>query len=457
MKIMNKILIAAAIAAVMAVSGTVLAQDSNSLDQLLNEVRQSIQNENAINAQREAEFRQARDRQRQLLRQAEAEMAAAERRSDELKAAFDSNETRLAELETVLQERMGNLGEMFGVVRQVAGDVSGQFETSLVSAEIPGRSDFVSEIAQRKALPTVRELRRLWFEMQREITEQGKVVTFNASVRNENGEVEEGRSVTRVGVFNAVSDGKFLYWETSTGGGDGMLQTLTRQPAARHLSTASDLEEASASEHTAFAVDPSRGAILRTVVLAQSWPERVVKYGGLVGWVILALGAFGLLLAVWRFLALFMTEAKMKRQLKSSEPNRNNPLGRVMSVYTDNPDADVETLELKLDEAILKETPAFDRGLMILKVCYVVAPLLGLLGTVIGMIVTFQMIQLFGTGDPKMMAGGISTALITTVLGLVVAIPLTFLHSLLAGKARRLTHILEEQSAGIIALMAERE
>ena len=153
---------------------------------------------------------------------------------------------------------------------------------------------------------------------------------------------------------------------------------------------------------------------------------------------------------------LLASGSKIKSQLKKKQPNQNNALGRIMTVYTDNPDADVETMELKLDEAIIRETGPLESGLPFIKVLYVIAPLLGLLGTVVGMIQTFQMITLMGTGDPKSMAGGISMALVTTVLGLVVAIPLTVLHSILQSMAKKQTQVLEEQSAGIIANMAEK-
>ena len=146
----------------------------------------------------------------------------------------------------------------------------------------------------------------------------------------------------------------------------------------------------------------------------------------------------------------------MERQRKDGSASSGNPLGRVMAVFEEHPEADLETLELRLDEAILRETAPIETGLGFIRVLYVVAPLLGLLGTVVGMISTFQMITLFGTGDPRMMAGGISTALVTTVLGLVVAIPLTLLHSFLQGRARALIQVLEEQAAGIIAGVAER-
>ena len=204
-----------------------------------------------------------------------------------------------------------------------------------------------------------------------------------------------------------------------------------------------------------MAVDFTRGQILRAVVQSKTPMERVREDGGPVGFVIIGVGLFGLLMCLWKAFALFTTGARISRQMKREEADKKNPLGRVLAVYADNPDVDVETLELKLDEAILRESAPIETGLAFIKVLYVVAPLLGLLGTVVGMIATFQMITLFGTGDPRMMAGGISTALVTTVLGLVVAIPLTLLHSFLQGRAKALIQVLEEQAAGIVARLAE--
>ena len=145
----------------------------------------------------------------------------------------------------------------------------------------------------------------------------------------------------------------------------------------------------------------------------------------------------------------------VKAQSSAKKPNANNPLGRVMKVGNDNLDKDIETLELKLAEAIMSERPAIERGINVVKIISVVAPLAGLLGTVTGMIVTFQQITLFGTGDPKIMAGGISQALVTTVLGLVVAIPTTLAHSFLQSSARSVVDVLEEQATGIVAEKAK--
>jgi len=428
------------------------AAAAQTLDELAEIVRQAANAEGQINKEREARFLSDRNNQRNLLAEAKAEHQREEKRSDDLKTEYDRLERELAELTTVLQERMGNLGELFGIVRQSSGDIQAVLNDSMVSAQRPGRGQFLSELAQRKALPNVQELRTVWERMVTEIAESGKVVKFNASVERANGAKEE-MEVVRVGVFNAVADGSFLDWD-STKSTENLIE-LARQPAARFQSMATDLQSTASGEPTAMAVDFTRGQILRAVVQSKTPIERIKEDGGPVGYVIIGVGLFGLLMCLWKAFVLYTTGGRISRQLKNETANKGNPLGRVMAVYSDNPDTDIETLELKLDEAILRESAPLESGLSFIKVLYVVAPLLGLLGTVVGMIATFQMITLFGTGDPRMMAGGISTALVTTVLGLVVAIPLTLFHSFLQGKSKSLIQVLEEQAAGIIARMAE--
>lgn len=425
---------------------------AQTLDDLARIVREAAQNETRINQQREAGFVAARDQQQNLLAQARLELATENARSDRLRGEYDKNERSLAELETTLAERMGNLGELFGVVRQASGDVQAALDDSMVTAQMPGRTRFLSGLAQRRELPTVPELRHLWSAMVTEIAESGKVVKFTATVERTSGEKQE-LEIVRLGVFNAVSNGRFLDWDIRKSRVN--LIELARQPAARFGSMAQDLQAAAAGAMLGFPVDFTRGQILRAVVQSKTPIERVREDGGVVGYVIIGLGLFGLLLSAWKIFSLYNTGSKMAHQLRSETADKSNPLGRVLAVYSDHPDVDIETLELKLDEAILRETAPIETGLSFIKVLYVVAPLLGLLGTVVGMIGTFQMITLFGTGDPRMMAGGISTALVTTVLGLVVAIPLTLLHSFLQGKAKTLIQVLEEQAAGLIARLAE--
>ena len=420
------------------------------LDDLLREVEQAASEEARIDQQRLQEFQRERNRQQQLLDQARAQLRAEEQRSNQLNASFDNNEQRLAELEIILDERLGNLGELFGVVRQVAGDMRATMNDSMVSAQLPGRAEFFADLAERSELPTVAELRELWTGMVREVAQSGKVVEFTSDIINSDGDLVENQQVVRVGVFNAVSDGQFLRWDSER----NLLLELPRQPAGRFQGMAADLQDATPGTVQEMAVDFTRGDILAQVVRAPNLRERL-RQGGTVGWIIVAIGIFGLLFAIWKGTVLMLRGNAIKRQVKRSDASQNNALGRVLSVYEQNPNADVETLELKLDEAILRETAPLESGLPLIKVLYVVAPLIGLLGTVVGMIVTFQQITLFGTGDPRMMASGISMALITTVLGLVVAIPLTLIHSVLQSRSRALIQILEEQAAGIIARTAE--
>jgi biopolymer transport protein ExbB len=428
--------------------GAVNLAGAETLDDLLRQVKQSRSEEAKLNQQREAEFLADREKQKDLLRNAKAKLAAEKQRGEELKTAFDDNEKKLAESEETLERRQGNLGELFGVVRQVAGDTAGILDNSLVSAQYKGRTAELIRLSNEKKLPSIPELEELWYRLQEEMTESGKVVKYAGPVISVDG-TEEQRQITRVGVFNVVSGGKFLRFLPET----GQLVELPRQPEARFTGMAEELENANGGL-TAMAVDPSRGSILNLLVQAPDLRERV-QQGKEVGYVIIGLAIFGFLLAIYRLLALTFVHMKVKRQLKKDEPKKSNPLGRVLQVYFSNREVDLETLERKIDEAVIREMPKLQRGLSILKILAVIAPLLGLLGTVTGMIQTFQAITLFGTGDPKLMASGISQALITTVLGLMTAIPLTFLHAMVSARSRSVVQILEEQSAGIIATHAE--
>lgn len=443
------VLMAAGLAAA---APTVSAQDvapAQSLQELLNRVREGRVTDNSENERRIQEFINQRAAQQRLLDQARADVAAQERLSEQLEATFQENEIRLAELEAVLEERLGAFGELFGVVRQVAGDTRGQLRQSIISSQLPNRDDDIDELAQSTELPELAQLEKLWYTLLEEAAQQGTVVRYQAPVVTVDGN-ERQAEVVRIGPFTALSDGKFVDYLPET----GRLTELARQPGALFVSAGEDLYDAQSGVVTA-AVDPSRGALLGLLVQTPSLQERVDQ-GGLVGYVIITLLVLGILLSVVRIVSLSLTAAKVNAQKKQQSGNPNNPLGRVMQTYEKNQGMDVENLQLKLDDAILKELPSLERGLSTIKVLAAISPMLGLLGTVTGMIETFQAITLFGTGDPKMMAGGISQALITTVLGLVSAIPLILLHSIASGRSKAVVEVLEEQSAGIIAGHAEK-
>ncbi|MDC0980364.1 MotA/TolQ/ExbB proton channel family protein [Bdellovibrionales bacterium] len=423
--------------------------DGGDLDQLLKSVKNESMARSKENMAREKRFISDKLAQAQLLSSAKKELKKLEAKSNQLNSEFSMQEKKLTILESDLNLAVGTLGEMFGVVRQVSGDLKGQVQNSVVSAEILDREAFASRLAESKALPAMADLEHLWFELQREMTESGKITQFKRAVISPSGE-KKIKNVTRVGSFNLVADGKYLSYQEET----KQVLELPRQPEGHFLSMVEELEGAS-SGHVAFGLDPSRGSILSMLIQAPNLSERV-QQGGLVGYVILALLALGLGLVVERFLALQKQDKVIKEQLASSYVDLTNPIGQMIQAFENHKDEDIESIELKLDEIIIKNTPTITRGIPTIKLLSAVAPLLGLLGTVTGMIVTFQSITLFGTGDPKLMAGGISQALVTTVLGLVCAIPLLLLHNWIANKSQALVHIMEEQCAGLISKKVQR-
>ncbi len=428
------------------------AQEALSLDALLNQLQQGNVAQTKQNREREQEFKAKVYEQQSILNNMNQQRDQALLLSSQLEQQFADNEIELGNKTDALDKRLGELKELFGVLQQVSGDTRSKFQTSVISAQIPGRGVFLNDFAQSMGsstkLASISEIERLWFELQREMTQSGKVTTFNREVVLANGDRVD-QPVTRVGGFNLISDGKYLEYIDET----GSVAELIRQPSGRFLSTTEDLIS-SQGKTTAFALDPTGGSIISLLVQAPNFKERVDQ-GGPVGYIILGLGLIGLLIALERLVNLILVGAKVKRQLKSATASGDNPLGRVMQVKDNNPDLDTETLELKLSESILREVPKLSRRLTLIKIISVVAPLIGLLGTVTGMILTFQAITLFGTGDPKLMAGGISQALVTTVLGLVVAIPMVFIFAYLNGRSRGIVTILQQESTGIIAERSE--
>lgn len=443
-----------AVAGLLGSSFTMAQEKAQTLDQLLDMVKKSQISESAEHKQREAEFARNKAGQAGLLAQAKATRQAEEARSTALEKKYQEQDLLVAAKKMQLNERLGSMKELFGHLTSTAGDLRANLGSSIVSAQYPNRGEFLDALIEKMnsntQLPDIEEIERLWYEVQREMVETGRVVKFNTTVIKPNGEQAQ-QEVVRVGVYNLVSNGLYLTFDGAK------IQELARQPSA-HLAGAKALQS-STSGVVDFGVDPTGPAggqlltaLIDTPTLVERWHQ-----GGSVGYVITAVGVIGILLGLFRILVLLGMSAKVKSQLKSDKANTNNPLGRVLKVAEENKNVDTETLELKLEEAVLKERPSIESGLAILKIIAAVAPLLGLLGTVTGMIETFQAITIFGAGDPKNMAGGISAALVTTVQGLVVAIPVVLMHTLVNGRAKAVIQVLDEQTTGIIAENSERK
>jgi biopolymer transport protein ExbB len=426
--------------------------EPKSLDELLQFVKKGQVAEAKENRAREQRFAKDKANQATELANAEAERTRQEELSAQLEDTFEENELLVAAKQAQLKEKLGTLAELFGHLTSTAGDLSSNLEFSLTSAQYPGREKFLEELIAKMSgsdkLPSIEEIERVWYELNREMVESGKVVSFTSEIAKPNGDKIE-QKVVRVGTFNVVSeDGMYLQFVPSK----GTLEELARQPSGPYIGWAKALAAAPEGMHK-FGVDPtgpSGGSFLAALINSPNLEERWHQ-GGYIGYAITAVGAFAFLLAIWRLIVLTGVGAKVSKQLKSDKAMDNNPLGRVLKIHEENPTMDTETLELKLSEGILKETPKLESGLTLLKIISAVAPLMGLLGTVTGMIITFQAITIFGAGDPKAMAGGISGALVTTVLGLLVAIPTVLLHTIVNGRAQRIIHVLNEQTTGIIA------
>jgi biopolymer transport protein ExbB len=430
------------------------AAQATSLDELLEQTRNARALQAKANAEREREFLARRDEQARLLAEAVRARDAAEARSQELSVQYDQNELKTTELQTMLDNRLGSLGELFGVVRQVSGDVSSAVFQSMISAQHPGRDEFFANLSKAKELPSMQRLEQLWFEMLREMTETGRVARFRTGIVAGDGSRQEAE-VVRIGPFIAMAGGKYLSYLP----GEKALSLLPRQPPGWLTDLSEGVQEAREG-YVEAAVDPSRGVLLSLYVQRPSWVERVER-GELVNYVILFVGLVGTLCATFQFFYLLRVRFAVSRQLRNLDrPSRDNPLGRVLATFRGDAaqvEEEAEVIELRISESVLREVPLLERFQAFLRLAVAAGPLLGLVGTVVGMIITFQSITESGQSDPRLMAHGIGTAMIATVLGLGIAIPLLFVNAGLASMSRSVVQILDEQSTGLLAEMLERQ
>ena len=415
-------------------------QAEDSLKALIEKVRREAQQDRHYDKNRELRFLQERDRQQERLAELRAKLKRANAQADALRSAFRANEAQLSALDQQIATQAGDLNDLFAIVRQNAAETDALLNRSMISAQYPDRGVFIKKLMQREQALSMATLNKLWLVLLNEMYETGKVVRFNGPVISPDGE-EQTKTITRIGVFDALADGKFLRYLPES----RKVMELVKQPAGRYQDMAKAFEQASDGWQP-MAVDPSKGAILALLVQSPDFRERL-RQSGVIGYLILTLGAIGLLIVCWRETLLLYDGWRVKRQLTQQEADDGNPLGRLITTVTTAQCRNSETIAVRLDETVSEESHRLFFGLTALSVFAAVTPLLGLLGTVIGMIETFQSISLFGTGDPKLMAGGISYALITTELGLAVAIPLLLLQSFLHAQANRIVEILDQQSA----------
>ncbi|SEQ67432.1 biopolymer transport protein ExbB [Solimonas aquatica] len=424
------------------------AAPANGADALLRQVQEAAGQNAKLNQEREQRFLADKNQQAALLQRAEAELAAARARSDAARARFAANQKAIAELKTQLQARAGDYAQVQSAVKESAGAFRALASESFVSAQYPQRLEAINQLADQSGYPGAAQLESYWVVLQQELVEGGAVRRFQAPVVGSDGQ-RAPAEVLRVGSFAAFSEGRYLIFDPPS----AALQVVARQPGWHWRSLARDF--AVQPEGLApILIDPTHGSLLAQEALRPDLIERIHQ-GGLIAYVIIVVGIFGVIAALWQLAFLLRVGRAVRAQLRDlAQPRRDNPLGRVLSAFQGDPARgieDAEVLELRLSEAILREIPALERFQPLLRLIVAAGPLLGLVGTVTGMIITFQVIQEQGAGDPRLMAGGISQAMITTVLGLGVAVPMLFVNALLSARSRVLVQILDEQSAGLLA------
>ena len=419
-----------------------------SIDELIESVRSEHAVERERLLEREQRFRQQRDQQQQLLEQVRNERQRAEQLADELRARYEEGENLLADLETELDEKTGDLDEFFAVVGQISIDTLGMVEGSLVSGQFPNRHEPLEALSNNAGIPSIGELRELWYALLDEMSQNGRIVRFEQDIIAENGEAARAE-MTRIGAFSAITGERYLRYLPET----QRFLALAQQPEQVRRSDLSNFQNGGGDRFMPISVDPSRGAILGMILQSPNINQRVAQ-GGLIGYIILLLGAIGLALGIYRLLALLWMQRSFRKASQAGQAGHaagDRSLIAKLRQVAQHSNGDREALATRLDEFISNASNRLHWGLATLAIFAAVSPLLGLLGTVTGMIETFQIITLFGAGDPRLMSGGISQALVTTQLGLAVAIPLLLLHSFLHSRANRMVALLDEESANIYA------
>ncbi len=425
------------------------ASVANASNSLVQQATQEKAQQQQHNQQREAGFVQTA----QELQAAKAELLAERNRlqkeADQLSSQFSDNENTLARLEETLRLETGSLGEMFGVVRQNAKELQSELDQSVTGVELRAHQQSIDDVVAAKTLPSMAQLRGLWQAMSEEIRASGQVQTTEIQWLNGQGETLTVPAL-RLGSLGLISEQGYVKWDNARQQALSYQQLPSDFPTFSHIRTLVD------GDVVTMKVDPSRGVLLEQLALTPTLSQRL-QAGGVIGNVILVLLGVGLIIALYRGAILATLRQKIKAQLKNPEQPGNNPLGRILAVYNKEQQRSVEALELRLLEAVVDEQNYLETGLSMLKLLAALAPMLGLLGTVTGMIETFQVITQFGNGDPKVMAGGISMALVTTVEGLIAAIPLLLAHNILSAQAEAIRNILEKQGIGLVAQQAERD
>jgi len=443
--------------------GPKTAAAPTSTDQVLQRVIDGRTEENRKFDQNKKDFDSWSDAMKQSkMQDAQRNRDALDAQSKKLQNEYSASELKINGLNDQLRKKAMDLGlaEIFGLARQVSNDASTILQQSLITTQFAPaqgeqtRDDFLRAFSSSRTTPTAAELERVWTEISREMVASGQVAKFQTKVVQPNGEAQQSE-VIRIGPFTAISGGKYLAYLPAL----RTFNVVPRQLPSNFMSIAQRFTSATGGYAQAV-VDSTRGVLLGLYVERPTIPERI-KLGQAVGYVIIIVGVLGALAFIYQLFTLVMVRLAVGSQLRNlDKPTAGNPLGRVLLAFKGDKsriEEDADVAELRITEAVLKEVPRLERFQAFLRLAVAAGPLLGLIGTVWGMILTFQSINESGSSDPKLMATGIGQAMIATVLGLGIAIPLLFAGALLSTLSRAVVQTLDEQSTGMLAESIEKQ
>ena len=408
-------------------------QRNNKIKALLNVVKENKSIYVQKDQVRVQNFIDLVDERESMLAKAKRDLANEKIRNENLEKRFEANEKELAELEESLQIKIGVLGELFGVTRQFAGELLASTEKAVTFSEYPERVGVLRDIGETQ-VHDLNQLQNLWISYLDEIVSSGEVKTVEANIIDRDGESITGE-IVRYGHFTTTYKNKFVTPVPELSG----FELLQRQPERDVLKNLRKHQRS--DDYRITSIDPTRGFLLSLYLDKPGWIDRIAQ-GKSIGFIIILIGISGFVFSIYKIYQLREQEKEIIADNAKVKVDMENSIKDTSSY---------ESKENILDEFIINYTGKLEWGANWVKFFAAVAPLLGLLGTVIGMIETFQAITLFGTGDPKQMAGEISQALVTTMLGLIVAAPLLGLYTYISQKVSNLSQVLEEKASYLLA------
>lgn len=371
---------------------------------------------------------------------------------------------RQEELDATLSGLRATVNELSGAIKANAKDVAGLVRESLHTGGDLGNPEVLEAIAEDDQFPGMGDIRMMSEILEDEIRLSGNVRLVKDTIVDRSGRQTEAEILV-IGNFTAAyrTDNETGFLNPSSATGPPF--ALSSLPPRRMQSKINAYMDGKSME---VPMDISKGGALRQLVHELSLWEQISE-GGPIVWPILFLLGLGLIIITERTVFLLrrrfdsngfmrsieklLDENKFEECKQACEGTSKKPLSRIINAGLRCCHMPREEMENALQEAILREIPPMERFLSTLGMLAAIAPLLGLLGTVTGMINTFHVITSHGTGDPRIMSGGISEALVTTMLGLAVAIPMLMAHTWLGRAVDKTIGEMEEKAVTLVNMV----